>query len=109
MNCLHSFRTGKSHEIIRKNKNFCRFLIPSGKDKILECNQYMKSNKSPNVSYTYIESLIKKNQWVFKQSRKCYSKKKKEKKVTANKRRTKIPSPPKSMSYLWKKNLRKVC
>ena len=34
--------------------------MPSEKDTILEFNQYMKSDKIPNIIYTDIESLIKK-------------------------------------------------
>ena len=32
--------------------------MPSEKDKILEFNQYMKSNKMPYIIYVDIESLI---------------------------------------------------
>ena len=35
--------------------------MPSEKDKKLEFNQYMKSDKMPYIIYTDIESLIKKN------------------------------------------------
>ena len=34
--------------------------MPSEKDKILEFNQYMKSDKMPHIIYAEIESLIKK-------------------------------------------------
>ena len=34
--------------------------MPSGKDNILEFNQYMKSDKMPYIIYADIESLIKK-------------------------------------------------
>ena len=64
LNCLHSFRTEnkiKSHGKVYKNKDFCGILMPSEKDKILEFNQYMKSDKMPYIIYTGIESLIKKN------------------------------------------------
>ena len=63
LNCLHSFRTEymlKYHEKICKNKDFCTILIPSENDKILESNQYMKSDKIPYITYLDIESLIKK-------------------------------------------------
>ena len=48
LNCLHSSRTEnklKSHKKVCKNKNFCGIVMPSEKDKILEFNQYIKSNK----------------------------------------------------------------
>ena len=69
LNCLHSFRTEnklKSHEKVCKNKDFCRILMPSEKEKILEFNQYMKSDKMSYSIYADIESLIKKNRWMCK-------------------------------------------
>ena len=48
MSCLSSFRTEnklRSHEKVRKNKHFCGIVIPTEKKKILELNQYMKSDK----------------------------------------------------------------
>ena len=65
MNCLYSFRTEtenklKSHEKVCKNKDFCGILMPSENDKILEFNQYMKSDKMSYIIYTDIESLIRK-------------------------------------------------
>ena len=60
LNCFHSFRTEnklKSHEEICNNKDFCgRMKI----DKLLEFNQYMKSDKLPYIIYADIESLITK-------------------------------------------------
>ena len=63
LNYLHSFRTDnkiKSHEKVYKYKEFCRIAVPSGKDNILEFNQYIKSDKMPYIIYADIESLIKK-------------------------------------------------
>ena len=63
LNCLHSFRTEnklKCHEKVCKNKDFCAMVTPSEKDNILEFNQYMKSEKMPDIIYTDIESLIRK-------------------------------------------------
>ena len=63
MNCLHSLRTEnklKSHEKVCKNKNFCGIAMPSEKDRILEFNQYMKSDKMPYIIYADLESLIRK-------------------------------------------------
>ena len=63
MNCLHSFRTEnklKSHKKVYKNKDFCEIVMPSQKDKTLELNQYMTSEKMPEIIYTDIEPLIKK-------------------------------------------------
>ena len=50
LNCLNSFRTEnklKSHEKVRKNKYFCRVVMPSEKNNILEFNQCMKPDKMP--------------------------------------------------------------
>ena len=61
LSCLHSFRTEnklKSYEKVCRN--FCGTVMASGKDKILEFNQYMKSDKMPYIVYADIESLIKK-------------------------------------------------
>ena len=61
LSCLHSFRTEnklKSHEKVCKNKDFCVIVMPSEKDKILEFNQYMKSDKMSLITYANIESLI---------------------------------------------------
>ena len=63
MNCLHSFRTKnklKCYEKVCKNKYFCGIVISLERDKILEFNQYMKSDKMPYIIYADIESLIRK-------------------------------------------------
>ena len=77
LSCLHSYRTEeklKSHEKVCKNKDFCG--MPSEKDNILEFNKYMKSDKMPYIIYSDTESLIKKNRWMCKQSRKIFNNKK---------------------------------
>ena len=69
LNCFHSFRTRnklKFHEKVCKNKNVCGIVMPSEKDYILEFKQYLKSNKMPYIIYACIESLIKKNRWMWK-------------------------------------------
>ena len=43
-----------------KNKDFCGIVIPSEQDKVLEYNQYVKSDKMAYIIYADIESLIKK-------------------------------------------------
>ena len=61
--CLHSFRTEnklKSHEKLYKNKSFFRIVMLSEKDKLLEFNQHMNSDKMPYVIYADTESLIRK-------------------------------------------------
>ena len=60
----------KSHEKVFKNKDFCGTVMPSEKDNILEFKQYINSDKMLCIIYVDIESLIKKNRWMCKQSRK---------------------------------------
>ena len=69
MNCVQSFRTEnklKSHEKVCKNKDFCETVMSLEKEKILEFNQYMKSDKMQFIIYSDIESLIKKKRWMCK-------------------------------------------
>ena len=79
LNCLYCFRTEnklKSPEKVCKNKYFCGIVMPSEKDNILEFNQYMKSDEIPHIIYADIESLIKNNRWMCKQSRKNFQQRK---------------------------------
>ena len=50
MNCLHSFATKNKLESHKKekckNKDFCNIAMPSEDTKILEFNQYKKSEKA---------------------------------------------------------------
>ena len=48
----------KSQEEVCKNKDFCGTVMPSKKNKILEFNQYMKSDKIPYIVYADIQSFI---------------------------------------------------
>ena len=62
LNCLHSFRTKKieSHKRVCENKDFCNIIMPSEDSKILEFNQYQKSDKAPFIIYADLECLIEK-------------------------------------------------
>ena len=63
LNCLHSCKTEnklKSQENVCKNKDFREIVMPSKTDKILEFNQYIKSDEMPYMIYDDIESLIEK-------------------------------------------------
>ena len=63
MNCLHSFRTKnklESHKKLCENKDFCNVIMSSEDTKILEFNQYQKSDKAPFVIYADLESIIEK-------------------------------------------------
>ena len=49
LNCFNSFRTEnklKSHKEVCKNEDFCGIVMPIENKKILESNQYMKSDKT---------------------------------------------------------------
>ena len=62
LKCLHSFiieNKLQSHEKVYRNKDFCGIVIPLQNDKILEFNQYMKSDKMVCIIYPDIESLIR--------------------------------------------------
>ena len=63
VNCLHSFTTEKrlkSHKKVCENKDFCNILMPSEGTKILEFNQYQKSDKATFIIYADLECLIEK-------------------------------------------------
>ena len=58
---LHSFRTKnklKCGEKVFKSKHFCRIVTLSEKECILECNQYMKSDKMSYILYILVGSLV---------------------------------------------------
>ena len=62
LNCLHSFATEKkiqSHKRVCENKDFCNVIMPSEDTKILEFNQYQKSDKAPFIIYADLECIIK--------------------------------------------------
>ena len=48
---------------------------PLKKDNMSEFNQNIKSDKMPYIIHADIKSLIKKNRWIFKQSRKTFNNK----------------------------------
>ena len=50
----------ESHKKVCKNKNFCNVLMRSEDTKILEFDQYQKSDKAPFVNYSDLERIIKK-------------------------------------------------
>ena len=59
--CLHSSRTNnkcESHKRVCGNKDFCKVVMLSEDSKILEFNQYQKSDKAPFIIYAYPECLI---------------------------------------------------
>ena len=58
-----SFRTKNKLESHRKkceNKDFCSVIMPSEDTKILEFNQYQKSDKAPFIIYADLECIIEK-------------------------------------------------
>ena len=57
LNCRHSFRTKKkleSHKKLCENKDFYNRIMPSEDTKILEINQYQKSDKAPFIIYAHL-------------------------------------------------------
>ena len=63
LNCLHSFGTKnklESHKKVFENKGFCNVNILSDDTKILEFNQYQKSDKAPFIIYVDLECIIEK-------------------------------------------------
>ena len=48
-NCEKEIKKFKSHEKICQNKDFCKVVMPSERNNILEFNQYMKSDKMPYI------------------------------------------------------------
>ena len=61
LNCLHSFTVenkGESHEKVCENKDFRNIVIPFEDTKLLEFNQYQKSDKAPHITYADLECLI---------------------------------------------------
>ena len=59
LNCLHSFKL-ESHKKVCEIKDFCNIAMPSIDIKILEFNQYQKSDKTPFIIYADLECLIEK-------------------------------------------------
>ena len=61
LDCLHSFRTKNKLELHKKlceSKNFWNIIMPFQDTKILEVNQYQKSDEAPFVIYADLECLI---------------------------------------------------
>ena len=61
MNCLHFFGAKgklKSHKKVCENKDFCNVIMSFEETKILEFNQYEKSDKAPFIIYADLECLM---------------------------------------------------
>ena len=62
LNYLHLFRTKYKldfHKKVCEDKDFCGVIMPSEGTRILEFNQYLKSDKTLCIIYADLESLIK--------------------------------------------------
>ena len=46
------------HKKVSENEDFCNVIMPSEDTKILEFNQYQKSDKAPFIIYTDLECII---------------------------------------------------
>ena len=63
LNCFHSFVTEnklQSCKRVCENKDFCDIIMPSEDTKLLEFNQYQKSDKAPFIIYTDLECILEK-------------------------------------------------
>ena len=63
MNFLHSIRTKNKlgwDKRVCENKDFCSVIVPSEDTKILELNQYQKSDKAPFIIFADLECIIEK-------------------------------------------------
>ena len=60
LNCFHLFRTKSKLESHKKYVKIKIFVIPSEDIKILEYNQYQKSDKAPFIIYANLECLLEK-------------------------------------------------
>ena len=63
LNYFHSFKTEnklQSHKRVCEIKYFCNIIMPSDDTKILEFNQYQKSDKAIFIIYADLERIIEK-------------------------------------------------
>ena len=62
LNSRHSFAIEKKVSLIKicKNKDFCNIAVVSEDTKMLEFNQFKKSDKAPFIIYADLECLIEK-------------------------------------------------
>ena len=63
LNCLYSFRTRNKLESLKEgceSKDFCNIIMPSEDTKILEFDQYQKSDKAAFIIYADLQRLIEK-------------------------------------------------
>ena len=51
LNCLHSFAKESHKKVVCKNKDICNVIMPSEDTKILEINQYQKSDNASFIIY----------------------------------------------------------
>ena len=61
LSCLHSFTTKnklESHKRVCENKGYCNLIMPFEDTKILEFNQYQKSDKASFTIHTDLECII---------------------------------------------------
>ena len=58
---------------MKKYVDFCGIVMPYEKVNTFEFNQYMKSDEMLRIIYADNESLIKKNRWMRKQTRKIFN------------------------------------
>ena len=54
---LSQQKTLQSHQRVCENKDFCNIIMPPEDTKILEFNQYQKSDKPPFIIYGDLECI----------------------------------------------------
>ena len=52
------FIPSEQKNVCKNNKDFCRVLMPSDDPKILESDQYQKSDVTPSIIYADLESYL---------------------------------------------------
>ena len=63
LNCLHSFKTKNKldlHKNVCENRDFSNVIMLSEDTRILEFNQYQKSDKAPFIIFADLECIIEK-------------------------------------------------
>ena len=63
LSCLYSFKTKnklETHKKVCENKDCCNEIMTSEDTKILEFNQYQKSERAPFIIYADLRCIIKK-------------------------------------------------
>ena len=58
--CRNKKKQLQLNKRVCENKDFCKIIMPSDSAKILEFNQYQKSDKGPSIIYADLKYIIEK-------------------------------------------------